>query len=165
MSRQVPAQGRKALFIQGIDILAHALQARDWALGREGDDAVIEVSDTGPGIPPDELGKVREFARAIKDDNPIYFDEELAKLKQAAAPSHRYDDAARLFRELIDAAVHLGFPRHIAHDLGCERERINIKATTSEGLGAFGRREGLACHAVVLLAHADGHGHDHHHGR
>jgi len=26
-----------------------------------------------------ELGKEREFARAIKDDNPIYFDEELAK--------------------------------------------------------------------------------------
>lgn len=26
-----------------------------------------------------ERGKIREFARAIKDDNPIYFDEEYAK--------------------------------------------------------------------------------------
>ena len=26
-----------------------------------------------------ELGKLREFARAIKDDNPVYFDDETAK--------------------------------------------------------------------------------------
>jgi 2-C-methyl-D-erythritol 2,4-cyclodiphosphate synthase len=43
---------------------------------------------------------------------------------------------------------------HIAHDLGCERERVNIKATTNEGLGALGRQEGLAAQAIVLLAHA-----------
>jgi malate synthase len=30
-------------------------------------------------------------------------EEELDKLKRAAAPGHRYDDAARLFRELVDA--------------------------------------------------------------
>jgi 2C-methyl-D-erythritol 2,4-cyclodiphosphate synthase len=34
-----------------------------------------------------------------------------------------------------------------------------VKATTCEGLGALGRGEGLACHAVVMLAHADGHNH------
>jgi len=54
---------------------------------------------------------------------------------------------------------------NIAADLGTTPDRINVKATTCEGLGAVGRREGLACHAVVLLAHADGHGHDHHHSR
>jgi len=54
---------------------------------------------------------------------------------------------------------------NIAADLGTTPDRINVKATTCEGLGAVGRREGLACHAVVLLAHADGHGHDHQHGR
>ena len=32
-------------------------------------------------------------------------------------------------------------------------DRVNVKATTCEGLGAIGRAEGLACHAVVLLAH------------
>src|SRR5207249_9993989 len=26
-----------------------------------------------------EFGKIREFARAIKDDNPLYFDEQYAK--------------------------------------------------------------------------------------
>ena len=45
---------------------------------------------------------------------------------------------------------------HIAHDLGCHPDRINIKATTSEGLGALGRGEGLAAQAIVLLAHANG---------
>jgi 2-C-methyl-D-erythritol 2,4-cyclodiphosphate synthase len=52
---------------------------------------------------------------------------------------------------------------NIAADLGTTPDRINVKATTSEGLGALGRGEGLAAHAVVLLAHvdSDGHGHDH----
>lgn len=45
---------------------------------------------------------------------------------------------------------------NIAEDLGTGAERINVKATTCEGLGAIGRGEGLACHAVVLLAYADG---------
>jgi len=54
---------------------------------------------------------------------------------------------------------------HMAADLGTTPDRINVKATTCEGLGAIGRREGLACHAVVLLAHADGmHSHDHGNG-
>jgi 2-C-methyl-D-erythritol 2,4-cyclodiphosphate synthase len=54
---------------------------------------------------------------------------------------------------------------NVAADLGTTPDRINVKATTCEGLGAIGRREGLACHAVVLLAHADGmHGHEHGNG-
>ena len=39
----------------------------------------------------------------------------------------------------------------IAGDLGIVRERVNVKATTAEGMGAIGRGEGLAAHAVVLL--------------
>ncbi len=49
----------------------------------------------------------------------------------------------------------------IAADLGSRPERINVKATTHEGLGAFGRREGIACLAIVLLAHASDSGHGH----
>jgi len=30
-------------------------------------------------------------------------------------------------------------------------DRVNIKATTTEGLGAIGRAEGIACHVVALL--------------
>lgn len=35
--------------------------------------------------------------------------------------------------------------------LGIDTDRVNIKATTTEGLGYIGRAEGIACHAVVLL--------------
>jgi 2-C-methyl-D-erythritol 2,4-cyclodiphosphate synthase len=47
---------------------------------------------------------------------------------------------------------------NIATDLGVDVRRINLKATTSEGLGALGRAEGLACHAVVLLRRVNGTG-------
>jgi 2-C-methyl-D-erythritol 2,4-cyclodiphosphate synthase len=42
----------------------------------------------------------------------------------------------------------------LAETLGIEPSRIGIKATTHEGLGAFGRAEGIAAHAVVLLMRA-----------
>lgn len=52
---------------------------------------------------------------------------------------------------------------NVAADLETTPDRINVKATTCEGIGAIGRSEGLACHAVVLLARAEAgsrsHGH------
>jgi len=39
----------------------------------------------------------------------------------------------------------------MAADLDVGLDRINIKATTTEGLGAIGRGEGIAAHAVVIL--------------
>ena len=39
----------------------------------------------------------------------------------------------------------------IADCVGARPECIGIKATTLEGLGALGRREGIACQAVALL--------------
>ena len=40
---------------------------------------------------------------------------------------------------------------NIAADLGIGVDQVNIKATTSEGLGFIGKREGLACHAIALI--------------
>jgi 2-C-methyl-D-erythritol 2,4-cyclodiphosphate synthase len=40
---------------------------------------------------------------------------------------------------------------NIAADLQIENACVNVKATTSEGLGYVGRHEGLACHAIALI--------------
>jgi 2-C-methyl-D-erythritol 2,4-cyclodiphosphate synthase len=64
----------------------------------------------------------------------------------------------------VDATVIAEAPRlgkhresmraNIANDLALDPGRVNIKATTSENLGFIGRREGLACQAVVLVEQA-----------
>lgn len=40
---------------------------------------------------------------------------------------------------------------NIAAALGIDSGRVNVKATTEEGLGFTGSLEGMACHAVCLL--------------
>lgn len=47
---------------------------------------------------------------------------------------------------------HKGMMRErIAKDLRVSLDRVNLKASTTEGMGFVGREEGIACHAVVLL--------------
>jgi 2-C-methyl-D-erythritol 2,4-cyclodiphosphate synthase len=39
----------------------------------------------------------------------------------------------------------------LAQDMNVSVDVVNVKATTNEGMGHIGRKEGIAAHAVVLL--------------
>ena len=58
-----------------------------------------------------------------------------------------------LIAEVPKVAKHVDLMRtRLAEDMGVLPAAVNVKATTNEGIGHVGRKEGIAGHAVVLVA-------------
>ncbi len=117
------------------DVLLHAII--DALLGAAG------LGDIGQHFPPDD---------------PAYEGADSGKLLARALAKVR---EAGFAVESVDSTVIAERPRlagqlpamrgRIADVLGVEVGRVNVKATSSEGMGALGRGEGIAAMAVVLL--------------
>jgi 2-C-methyl-D-erythritol 2,4-cyclodiphosphate synthase len=76
---------------------------------------------------------------------------EAARLARAAGFAVAQVDAT-VIAERPRLAEHLEkMERAIADALGVGADRVNVKATSTDGLGAIGRGEGIAALAVVLL--------------
>jgi 2-C-methyl-D-erythritol 2,4-cyclodiphosphate synthase len=81
----------------------------------------------------DSRGLLREVGKKIKDFRILNIDATIVAQAPRMAPH---------IPQMI---------RNIASDLGIEPGAVNVKATTTEGLGFTGRGEGIAAQAVVLI--------------
>jgi 2-C-methyl-D-erythritol 2,4-cyclodiphosphate synthase len=121
------------------DVLLHALM--DALLG------AAALGDIGQHFPPgdaryakaDSRALLREVARLLASRGFVVANCDLTLVAEAPRIGP--------YRDAICA--------NVAADLAIARERVNVKATTAEGLGALGRGEGLAAHASVLLRESD----------
>ena len=99
-----------------------------------------------------------DIGRHFPDDDPAFagIDSRLL-LRRVVAQTvvrgyHLGNADVTLIAQTPKMAPHIEAMRaNLAADCGCPEADINIKATTTEKLGFAGRREGIACHAVVLL--------------
>lgn len=118
------------------DVLLHALM--DALLG------AAALGDIGRHFPPDDVRYAGADSRELL--------REVARLVAARGFGVANCDLTLIAEAPRIAAHREAMAANIAADLGIDRGRVNVKATTAEGLGALGRAEGIAAQAVVLLA-------------
>ena len=99
-----------------------------------------------------------DIGRHFPDTDPRFKDADSRELLRQVA---KLLAARGLAVGNVDATIVAQAPRmaphipamvaNIAADLGTDASRVNVKATTTEGLGFAGRGEGIAAQAVCLL--------------
>jgi len=117
------------------DVLAHAVC--DAVLGAAGlGDIGVHFPDTDPS----NRGRSSlEFLREVK-----------AKIEAAGWRIRNVD--ATLLAQQPKLAPHMPAMRdNIAESLGMDTAGVNVKATTTEGMNAEGRGEGISAHSIALL--------------
>jgi 2-C-methyl-D-erythritol 2,4-cyclodiphosphate synthase len=118
------------------DVIAHALV--DAVLGAAG------FGDIGSFFPSDD-------ARWEGASSLLFLEEASAAVRDAGWRLVNAD-CILVGEEPRIAPLRDEMRAHLAGALGVAPERVAVRATTTDGLGFTGRREGLAAHAVALLA-------------
>ena len=117
------------------DVLVHAIM--DALLGGAG------LGDIGRHFPPSDP--------AYKDADSIELLRRAASLAANAGWRVLHVDSTVL-AEAPRLAPHISkMQERLAAALGVDASAVNIKATTTDGMGAIGRGEGIAAHAVATL--------------
>ncbi len=120
------------------DVLLHALASA--LLGALGD------GDLGRHFPSSDL-------RLAGISSGVILGEVAARVRAAGFAIGNVD--ATVIAQEPRLAPHLEkMQASVAALLGVETGRVNVKATSTDGLGAIGRGEGIAAQAVVLLVAA-----------
>jgi 2-C-methyl-D-erythritol 2,4-cyclodiphosphate synthase len=121
------------------DVLLHAII--DALLGAAG------LGDIGQRYPPDDPA----YAGA---DSRRFLAEVRAAVEEGGYRAQSVD--ATIIAERPKLGPHLPQMRQtIGEVLGLAPGRVNVKATTNEGIGAIGRGEGIAAIAVALLSEVE----------
>lgn len=99
-----------------------------------------------------------DIGTLFPDNDPQYAGaDSIALLRQVAALLRERGyavvnvDAALIAQQPKIAPYKKEMAQNLAVALGVERDRVNVKATTEEGLGFTGDGSGMAAQAVVLL--------------
>ncbi len=119
----------------------------------DGDCLLHAVTDALPGA-----AGLGDIGRHFPDTDPAFAGADSRALLRTAVARAR-EQGWRAVN--VDATIVAQRPRlaaylpamkdHLAADLGLEPGAVNVKATTTEGVGFTGRGEGIAALAVILL--------------
>jgi len=99
-----------------------------------------------------------DIGQHFPDSDPLYRDADsrgllrhvVEKIRQLGWRVHNID--VTIIAQTPRLSAHVPAMRAcVAADCAVDEGQVNFKATTTERLGAVGREEGIACHAVVLL--------------